>query len=163
MSITKTFTTAALALATSFLIAGCGGGVEGTYKLDKSEMKKSMEAEIAKMPADQQGFAKLGMALIDTMEMSVDLQSGGKMKMKSSMPNIMDKDKPAKTDEKDGTWKMDGDSVVLEMDGKPTKCAKSGGKLTVRSDNPAYASLTGLTRNQVEAIGRVVWAGRRLG
>lgn len=140
MSITKTFTTAALALATSFLIAGCGGGVEGTYKLDKSEMKKSMEAEIAKMPADQQGFAKLGMALVDTMEMSMDLQSGGKMKMKSSMPNIMDKDKPAKTDEKDGTWKMDGDSVVLEMDGKPTKCAKSGGKLTCagqREGDPA--------------------------
>lgn len=131
MSITKTFTTAALALATSFLIAGCGGGgVEGTYKLDKTEMKKSMEAEIAKMPADQQGFAKLGMALIDAMDMSVELQSGGKMKMKSTMPNLMDKDKPAKTDEKDGTWKMDGEAVVLDVDGKPTKCAKSGGKLT---------------------------------
>jgi hypothetical protein len=52
------------------------------------------------------------------------------MTMKSSMPNLMDKDKPAKTDEKAGTWKMDGDSVVLETDGKPTKCAKSGGKLT---------------------------------
>ncbi|HLM72330.1 MAG TPA: hypothetical protein VK459_06555 [Polyangiaceae bacterium] len=131
MSITKTFTTAALALATSFLIAGCsGGGVEGTYKLDKTEMKKSMEAEIAKMPADQQGFAKLGMALVDAMDVSVELQSGGKMKMKSTMPNLMDKDKPAKTDEKDGTWKMDGESVVLEADGKPMKCAKSGGKLT---------------------------------
>jgi hypothetical protein len=131
MRITKTFTTATLALATSFLLAACGGGgPEGTYKLDKTEMKKSMEAEIAKMPADQQGFAKLGMAMVDAMDMSVELQSGGKMTMKSSMPNLMDKDKPAKTDEKAGTWKMDGDSVVLEADGKPTKCAKSGGKLT---------------------------------
>jgi hypothetical protein len=129
MRIAKIVTTATLTLATSFLLA-CGGGVEGTYKLDKSEMKKSMEAEIAKMPADQQGFGKLGLALIDTMEMSVELQSGGKMKMKSSMPNIMDKDKAAKTDEKDGTWKMDGEAVVLETDGKPVKCAKDGGKLT---------------------------------
>lgn len=141
MSIAKTFTTAALALATSFLIAGCGGGVEGTYKLDKSEMKKSMEAEIAKMPADQQDFAKLGMVLIDSMDMSLELQSGGKMKMKSTMPNLMDKDKPAKTDEKDGNWKMDGDSVVLEADGKPLKCAKSGAKLTCSGQKEGEPSL----------------------
>jgi hypothetical protein len=129
MSIRKIVTTSALALATSFLLA-CGGGPEGTYKLDKSEMKKSMEAEIAKMPADQQGFAKMGLAMVDAMEMSLELQSGGKLKMKSTLPNLMDKDKPAKTEEKDGTWKMDGESVVLEADGKPLKCAKSGGKLT---------------------------------
>lgn len=129
MSIAKIVTKVTFALATSFLLA-CGGGVEGTYKLDKAEMKKSMEAEIAKMPADQQGFAKLGMALIDAMEMSLELQSGGKLKMKTSMPNIMEKDKPAKTEEKEGTWKMDGDAVVIETDNQPIKCAKTGGKLT---------------------------------
>jgi hypothetical protein len=141
MRIAKIVTTATLALATSFLLACGGGGVEGTYKLDKSEMKKSMEAEIAKMPADQQGFGKLGLALIDTMDMSVELQSGGKLKMKSSMPNIMDKDKPAKTDEKDGTWKMEGEAVVLETDGKPVKCAKSGAKLTCTGGKPGEPTL----------------------
>jgi PBP1b-binding outer membrane lipoprotein LpoB len=121
---------ASIALATLGL-AGCGGGVEGTYKLDKAEMKKSMEAEVAKLPADQQGFAKLAVALIDTMDMSMELQSGGKLKMKATMPSL-DKDKPAKTDEKDGTWKVDGDSVMIDAgDGKGAiKCAKGGGKLT---------------------------------
>lgn len=140
MSIAKIVTT--LALASSFALAGCGGGgVEGTYKLDKTEMKKSMEAEIAKMPADQQGFAKLGMALVDAMDMSMELQAGGKMKMKSSMPNIMEKDKPAKTEEKDGTWKVEGETVIIETDGKPVKCAKSGGKLTCEGQKQGEPSL----------------------
>lgn len=140
MSIAKTVTTLAIALTASILSAGCGGGVEGTYKLDKGEMKKSMEAEIAKMPEDQQGFAKLGLALIDAMDMSVELQSGGKLKMRSSMPNLMDKDKPAKTEEKDGTWKMDGESIILETDGKPLKCAKSGNKLTCEGEKKGEAA-----------------------
>ena len=38
-----------------------------------------------------------------------------------------------------------------------------GRKVTVRSDNPAYASWPSLDRGEVEVIGRVVWAGRRLG
>ncbi len=131
---------ASLAFAT-VLFAGCGGGVEGTYKLDKAEAKKMMEAEIAKMPAEQQGFGKLGLAMIDSMEMSVELQSGGKLKTKSSMPNLMDKDKPAKTEEKDGTWKLDGDAVVLETDGKPVKCAKSGSKLTCTGEKKGEPTL----------------------
>jgi hypothetical protein len=103
--------------------------VEGTYKLDKAEMKKSMEAEVAKMPADQQGMAKLGMAMLDAMDMTLELQAGGKLKAKSTMPSF-EKDQPAKTKEQDGTWKMDGDSVVIDNgDGKPIKCAKGTGKL----------------------------------
>ena len=37
-----------------------------------------------------------------------------------------------------------------------------GRKLTVRSDNPAYPSWPALDRGDVDVIGRVVWAGRRL-
>lgn len=110
-------------------LAGCGGGVEGTYKLDKGEMKKQMEAEIAKMPADQQSFGKLAIAMIDGMDMTVDLQSGGKLKAKSTV--AMDPSKPAKTEEKDGTWKAEGDNLTLDTgDGKPLKCSKAGNKLT---------------------------------
>ncbi|MCC6553680.1 MAG: hypothetical protein IT372_11755 [Polyangiaceae bacterium] len=128
MNIAKTVA-AAIAIAT-FGLAGCGGGVEGTYKLDKTEMKKAMEAEVAKLPADQQGMAKLGMALIEAMDISLELQSGGKLKMKSTMPSF-DKDKPAQTKEEDGTWKEEGDSIVLDNgDGKPVKCAKGAGKLS---------------------------------
>src|SRR4030095_5765971 len=83
-------------------LAGCGG-VEGTYKLDKAEMKKSMEGEIAKLPQDQQACAKLALALIDKREMSVELQSGGKLKMKATTP-ALEEGKEAKTEEKEGTW-----------------------------------------------------------
>lgn len=141
MNIVKTAAALAVTLAASLLTAGCGGGVEGTYKLDKGEMKKSAEAEIAKMPADQQGFAKLGLALIDAMDMTLELQSGGKVKMKSTMPNLMDKDKPAKTDEKEGTWKAEGDSIILEADGKPLKCAKGAGKLSCEGGEKGGTSL----------------------
>jgi phage repressor protein C with HTH and peptisase S24 domain len=34
--------------------------------------------------------------------------------------------------------------------------------LTIASDNPAYASWTDCAAHEVEIIGRVVWAGRRI-
>jgi len=112
----------ACALAVVGLV-GCGG-VEGTYKLDKEETKKSMEAEIAKMPADQQAFARLGMAMADKMDATLELKKDNSMSMSMTMEG--------KTEgkEKTGTWKKDGDDVVLTADGKDLKCSKSGKKLT---------------------------------
>ena len=134
MSIAKTFA-AALAIA-ALGLTGCGGGVEGTYKIDKPEMKKAMEAEVAKLPADQQGFAKLAVALIDAMDITVELQAGGKLTMKSTMPSL-EKDKPAQTKEEKGTWKQEGDSIILDNgDGKPAKCKQSPGKLTCEASKP---------------------------
>lgn len=129
MSITKSFA-AALAFAVLGLTACGGGGVEGTYKIDKPEMKKAMEAEVAKLPADQQGFAKLAVALIDMMDVTVELKEGGKLTMKSTMPSL-EKDKPATTKEENGTWKKEGESIILDNgDGKPAKCKQAGNKLT---------------------------------
>ncbi len=129
MNLVRAFATVTLAF-TTFGLAGCGGGVEGTYKLDKAEVKKSMEAELAKLPAAEQGMAKLGLALIEAMDMSLELQAGGKLKSKSSMPSF-EPGKPGKTDEKDGTWKVEGDSVTLDNgDGKPLTCTKGANKLS---------------------------------
>ncbi len=55
---------------------------------------------------------------------------------------------------------------VLRMDGAlnvKRLMIEAGRKMTVRSDNPAYPSWPSLDRAEVEIIGRVVWAGRRLG
>jgi hypothetical protein len=114
-------------------VAGCGRGVEGTYKLDKAEVKKAMEGELAKMPADQQPFGKLALGMVDKMDITVELRPGGKLKMTTTVP-ALEPGKPAKTDSRDGTWKVDGDNVVLEADGKPTKCTKSGPRLNCASD-----------------------------
>jgi phage repressor protein C with HTH and peptisase S24 domain len=35
-------------------------------------------------------------------------------------------------------------------------------EVTVQSDNPAFADWPGLKPNELDVIGRVVWAGRRL-
>lgn len=141
MNLVKTFAALTLAIS-SFGLAGCGGGgIEGTYKLDKAEVKKSMEAEVSKLPADQQGFAKLAIALIDAMDMSLELQAGGKLKAKSSSPSL-DPSKPGKTEEKDGTWKAEGDSVTLDTgDGKPLTCKKEGSKLNCSSAKKGDPSL----------------------
>jgi len=134
MNFARALTT--VAVAASLGLAGCGGGVEGTYKLDKAEVKKTMEAEVAKLPAEQQGFAKLGMALVDAMDMSLVLESGGKLKAKSTSPSL-EPSKPGKTEEKEGTWKLEGDSVTLDTgDGKPLKCAKTGNKLNCSGPSP---------------------------
>lgn len=60
---------------------------------------------------------------------------------------------------RDGIWviRLDGVLNVKRL------LLESGGKVTVRSDNRAYASVPSLSRRQVDVIGRVVWAGRRLG
>jgi hypothetical protein len=60
---------------------------------------------------------------------------------------------------RDGIWviRIDGVLNVKRLLLEP------GGKVTVRSDNTAFASLPSLARSQLDVIGRVVWAGRRLG
>ena len=131
MKLRNIITTVALA-GSAFALAACGS-VEGTYKLDKAEMKKSMEAEIAKMPADQQGMAKLALAMIDAMDMSIELKSGGKAEMKASMPGLTEK---GKDESKTGEWRKEGDKVIIKGDGKEMTCATGGGKLTCESGKP---------------------------
>jgi phage repressor protein C with HTH and peptisase S24 domain len=55
---------------------------------------------------------------------------------------------------------------VLRLDGVlnvKRLLVEAGGKVTVRSDNPAYPTWPSLERRELDVIGRVVWAGRRLG
>jgi hypothetical protein len=138
MNLFKTIATGALLLST-FGLAGCGG-VEGTYKLDKAEMKKAMEAEIAKLPADQKAFAQLAVAMIDQMDMSIELKAGGKLAMNATTPSL-EKDKPAKADTKEGEWRKEGDGVVLKVDNQDLKCKLEGKKLNCSSDKKGEPAL----------------------
>jgi hypothetical protein len=128
----------ALTLFIPLVLVGCGG-VEGTYKLDKSDTRKSMEADIAKLPADQQKFAQVGLTMVDSMDVTVELKSGGVAAMNSTMPNPFDKSAAAKTEQATGTWKKDGDTITIAEDGKPgkdLKCTKAGAKLTCTPASP---------------------------
>ena len=105
-------------------LAGCGG-VEGTYKLDKDETKKQMEADIAKMPANEQQFAKLALAMADKMDATLELKKDNTAAFTVTM------DGKADGKEKTGTWKKEGDEVILSNgDGKDMHCKKAGKKLT---------------------------------
>jgi hypothetical protein len=119
---------------------GCGG-VEGSYTLDKAETKKSMEAEIAKLPASDQEMAKLGLAMIDAMDVSMELKSGGVATSKSQMKGLGD----GKTQEDTGTWKKDGDSVIIAT-GKDAKgelkCAKNGKSLSCTAGGDTKSKMT---------------------
>ncbi len=115
-------------------LVGCGGP-EGTYTLDKAETKKAMEADIAKMPADKQQFAKLGMAMMDSMDATLELKKDGTTSMKMTMGT-------EKSNEEAGTWKKDGDKVVLSNKGKDISCDKSGKKLTCVESHKSGDSTT---------------------
>lgn len=133
----------ALSLSLPVLAAsaiGCtGGGVEGAYALDKSETKKMMEAEVAKLPEAQQGFAKLAVAMVEGMDVKLDLKSGGQLEMTSSIPSLTGKGDP-KTEKKTGQWAKTGDAVVLKLD-KELSCQASGKKLTCNSQKKGDPAL----------------------
>lgn len=119
-------------LGLTFLFTACKGGPEGTYKLDKGAMKETMEAEIKKMPEEQQGFAKLMLAMIDAMDMKLTLKSGGELEMEATTP-AMGKDKEAKTETKKGTWKAEGEKITLSADDKDLECKLEEKKLKCES------------------------------
>jgi phage repressor protein C with HTH and peptisase S24 domain len=60
---------------------------------------------------------------------------------------------------KDGIYVLRRDDALLV---KRVTLHPSRSTLTIASDNPAYASWTDCARDEVEIIGRVVWAGRRI-
>jgi hypothetical protein len=110
-------------------LVGCG--VEGTYTLDKAESKKNAEAEIAKMPADQQTMAKSMLGMFDDMNVSIELKSGGTYSSKMTMKGLND----GKEKEDTGTWKKDGDTITISTktpggNDKEIKCTKSGKSLS---------------------------------
>jgi hypothetical protein len=134
MRFTKLATAGILVLAVGGM-AACHSGPEGKYSLDKTEMKKQMETKVAKLPKEQQAFAKLATAMIDAMNMEVELQSGGKLHATSTKP-AFEKGKPAKTESKDGTWHKDGEKLILTIDGKDLKCDQTGKSLSCTGDKP---------------------------
>ncbi len=60
---------------------------------------------------------------------------------------------------KDGIYVLRRDDALLV---KRVTLHPSRSTLTIASDNPAYASWTDCNHDDVEIIGRVVWAGRRI-
>ena len=117
-----------VAVAVLALVSCKGGGPVGTYSLDKDAMKKTMEAEIAKMPADKQGMAKLGLEMINLMDMKLALAEGGKGEMLMSMPSLGG-DKKTESHAQPLTWEFKDGKVTINDGKKPNTCDLKGDKL----------------------------------
>jgi hypothetical protein len=130
--------TAAVALG-ALLLTACKGP-EGVYKLDKTETKKMVEAEIEKMPEEQKGMAKMMIGMFDSMDMSIELKAGGDAEMKATMPSLGGGEAP-KTDTKTGKWSKDGGKIVIDGDGKKVSCALEGAKLSCETGEKAGQKL----------------------
>jgi phage repressor protein C with HTH and peptisase S24 domain len=70
-------------------------------------------------------------------------------------------------DRSDGSERLRDGVYVLKMDDalvvKRLALSPAAPTLTIRSDNPAYPSWPDCDRAAIEIVGRVVWAGRRIG
>jgi hypothetical protein len=78
--------------------------------------------------------ALLGLAIarLNATDMTIELQAGGKLRL-----TFMDLEsgKRRKIQEKNGTWTVDGESIVLKADRRPMKCSRSSTKLKCESGN----------------------------
>jgi hypothetical protein len=121
-----------LVLCSVAFLAGCNAGPKGTYKLDKEAVKKAMEAEIAKKPKDEQAFAGLALALVEAMDITLEIKDGGKYEMKSSMPNLGGKgDKKEETES--GDYTVEGDTITFKGGKEEMKCKFDASKIECAS------------------------------
>jgi hypothetical protein len=111
-------------------LAGCGGGPEGSYKFDKEAAKAELENE------KDEAAKKFGQAMLEKMEMSIEIKKDGKYDAKVSMPSFKD---PAKVEEQveSGEWKAEGNAITLKgkkddlsctLEGKKLSCSDKSGK-----------------------------------
>lgn len=128
-----------VAFALALIFTGCKkNSVTGIYKLDKEAMTKAMKEKIAKLPKKQQGFAKLMLVMVASMDVTVKLNKGGKAVMNSTV-KFMGKEK--KSEDK-GTWKKDGDKILIT-----TTQIRKRGKKEVKKTRTVSCTLKGKSLN----------------
>ena len=118
-------------------LAGCSGDVNGTYALDKAAVKKALQTDLARQSGGGIVF-DFFTRMIDHVEMNVELQPSGKATMSSTLqtggytgPKQL---KFVTIEDKDGTWKADGDTIVIAAGKNVRRCAKSRSKLNCEPD-----------------------------
>ena len=123
-----------LVLIAIALLACKSESIEGKYNLDKAAMRKTMEAEIAKMSEEEKEFGKLGLELIDAMEMTIELKSEGAAQF---TVKVTDKEKggESKSETKPAKWTKTENTVTIEVEGgDKLDCTLDGNKLTCKDE-----------------------------
>jgi len=119
-------------LLTLALLTSCGGdpaaAVAGVYTLDKDALKAAMAAQQKQAPEGEANpMAGMMEKMIESMEISMDLKADGTVSMKSSMTMMGE----TKNDESEGSWKLEGDKVVITPpDGESKAFTLKDGRLS---------------------------------
>ncbi len=117
---------ASVALVALSFLAGCGKPT-GTYKLDKEAIKTAFKAELEKKSDEDKKMGEFGLALVDMLDVTLEVKDDGKYDMKTSMPSLTKKDEK-KEETESGDWSVEGDTITLK--GKEEmKCKVGSGKL----------------------------------
>jgi hypothetical protein len=134
----------AIILALTLGLTGCGGSVEGTYRLDKQEVKKAVQAELAGQSGGGLVF-DFFTRMIDEVEMKMELQAGGKASVTSTLPTGgyagPRQLKFVSMEDKEGTWKTDGESIVITAGGNLLTCSRSQARLSCQPDRKVFFPL----------------------
>jgi len=122
------------------LAAGCSkASVAGNYSLDKAEMEKAMNEQIAKLPEAERAMAGMATAMLKELDIKLTLAEGGKGTMEMKMG------KEGKAENL--TWQEKDGKVVINDGKDDIDCALSGSKLTCsnpkKKDEPAMVFVKG--------------------
>ncbi len=118
------------ALLAALCLAACGGGPEGTFKLDKAATKKEMEADAAKLTGKAAEAAKLGISFVESMDGTLELKPGGTLTQTLTMTGLGGKGAAPK--EETGTWKKVEGGLTLDIGKQELTCTHSSKSLTCK-------------------------------
>jgi hypothetical protein len=125
-------------------LAGGSRGVEGAYELDKEEVKKAVETELAGQSGGGTVFGFFT-TIIDRVDMTMELQADGKVKLKFTLPTGGWAE-PGRLqwftmEDNEGTWESDGETVVVTAGGNSLRCSQSWAKLSCQSEKKFFFPL----------------------
>jgi NlpE N-terminal domain len=115
---------APLAVVGLFALVGCGP--EGKYTLDKEATKAAIDAGEGEKDAKE-----FGKAMLEAMDMSIELKSGGKYDATSTVEM---KKGEKKEETESGDWSKEGDKITIKGKKDPMTCTLDSGKLNCGKD-----------------------------
>lgn len=113
-------------------LLGCQSSVEGEYRLDFEQTKLEVEKNAAESPEDAPRKDAV-LRMLQNTDLSFELAKGGKLRSSTQLTS----DGVKRTmNEKQGTWKRDGERVVISEPSSPdTTCSVDGKRLRCSTEN----------------------------
>ena len=137
------FTTLSLLAVLLLGIPACKGkSLEGKYSLDKAAMKKDLEAKLAAKSGPEKDMGQLAVAMVDMMEMSIELKPAGVAQVTVSMTDPQAQGTPPKSESKAAKWTQKDKTVTIQVEGDTSQltCTAEGKRLDCSDGKEAKLS-----------------------